>query len=148
MSEWIRIKISDFYKNAVGEMEYTYVSPEVYEALINTFRKEVHAEHMRDLRNMVKEGYVEGETEGLLMKEEILLEDMVIYRLDQEKLQQAIQTLTEVQKERLHMYFFEGLNYAQIAQKLHISEHSVRMSVKASLNKLKNILNSTIGFVI
>ena len=37
MPEWIRIKISDFYYNAVGESEYTYVSPEVYEALMNSF---------------------------------------------------------------------------------------------------------------
>ena len=30
MSEWIRIRIKDFYKDAVGETEYTYVSHEVY----------------------------------------------------------------------------------------------------------------------
>ena len=25
MSEWIRIRVKDFYKDAVGELEYTYV---------------------------------------------------------------------------------------------------------------------------
>ena len=33
MSEWIRIRVKDFYKDAVGELEYTYVTREVYEAL-------------------------------------------------------------------------------------------------------------------
>ena len=38
MSEWIRIRVKDFYKDAVGELEYTYVTREVYEALVDTFR--------------------------------------------------------------------------------------------------------------
>ena len=48
MSKCIKIRIKDFYKDAVGETEYTYVTEEVYEALVNTFRKETHAEEMRD----------------------------------------------------------------------------------------------------
>ena len=46
MSEWIRIRVKDFYKDAVGELEYTYVTREVYEALADTFRKEAHAQEM------------------------------------------------------------------------------------------------------
>lgn len=42
MSKCIKIRIKDFYKDAVGETEYTYVTEEVYEALVNTFRKETH----------------------------------------------------------------------------------------------------------
>lgn len=49
MSEWIRIRVKDFYKDAVGELEYTYVTREVYEALADTFRKEAHAQEMRDI---------------------------------------------------------------------------------------------------
>ena len=33
MSEWRKIRVKDFYKDAVGETEYAYVSKEVYEAL-------------------------------------------------------------------------------------------------------------------
>lgn len=64
MSEWIRIRVKDFYKDAVGELEYTYVTREVYEALVDTFRKEAHAQEMRDIRHTTKDGYTEGETEG------------------------------------------------------------------------------------
>ena len=66
MSEWIRIRVKDFYKDAVGELEYTYVTREVYEALVDTFRKEAHAQEMRDIRHTTKDGYTEGETEDLV----------------------------------------------------------------------------------
>ncbi len=106
MSEWIRIRIKDFYKNAVGEEEYAYVSKEVYEALADTFRREAHAEEMRDLRHTTADGYTEGETEDLMTEQGESLEDAVIRRMELETLQEAMQSLTQIQKERLHLYFF------------------------------------------
>ena len=105
MSKWIKIRIKDFYKDAIGETEYTYVNEEVYEALVNTFRKEAHAEEMRDLRHITAHGYVEGDTEDLIMDTGASLEDIVIRQIEIEILQKAMQSLTEVQKERLHLYF-------------------------------------------
>ena len=57
MSEWIRIRVKDFYKDTVGEIEYTYVTREIYEALTDTFRKEAHAQEMGDIRYTTREGY-------------------------------------------------------------------------------------------
>ena len=50
MSEWRKIRIQDYYKEAVGEEEYTYVTPEVYEILANTFRKEARFEEQNRRR--------------------------------------------------------------------------------------------------
>ncbi|MDE7204376.1 MAG: sigma-70 family RNA polymerase sigma factor, partial [Lachnospiraceae bacterium] len=108
MSEWIKIRIKDFYKDAVGGSEYTYVSHEVYEALADTFRKEAHAEEMRDLRHIMAGGYIEGETEEQIAEETQSLEDAVIRQMELETLQEAVQSLTGVQRDRLHLYFFEG----------------------------------------
>lgn len=124
MSEWIRIKIKDFYKDAVGETEFTYVSHEVYEALADTFRREAHAEEMRDLRHLTACGYIEGETEERIAEETESLEDMVIHQMELETLQGAAAPL-----------FFEGLTFRQIAEKTGISDMSVRESVEASLKK-------------
>ena len=104
--QWIRIRIKDFYKNAVGEEEYAYVSKEVYEALADTFRREAHAEEMRDLRHTTADGYTEGETEDLMTEQGESLEYAVIRRMELETLQEAMQSLTQIQKERLHLYFF------------------------------------------
>ena len=117
MSEWIRIRVKDFYKDAVGELEYTYVTREVYEALADTFRKEAHAQEMRDIRHTTKDGYTEGETEELVELTGESVEDTVIRQMEIETLQKAMQSLTPVQRERLHFYFFEGMTYRQIAAK-------------------------------
>jgi len=137
MSEWIRIRVKDFYKDAIGETEYTYVTKEVYEALTETFRKEAHAQEMRDLRHITKEGYTEGETEDLAFDSGESLEDMVIRQMEMETLQKAMQSLTEVQRERLHLYFFEGLTYRQIAEKKGIGEKNVRESITGAIKKIK-----------
>ena len=117
MSEWIRIRVKDFYKDAVGELEYTYVTREVYEALADTFRKEAHAQEMRDIRHTTKGGYTEGETEDLVKMTGESVEDTVLRQMEIETLQKAMQSLTPVQRERLHFYFFEGMTYRQIAAK-------------------------------
>lgn len=141
MSEWIRIRVKDFYKNAIGETEYTYVTKEVYEALTETFRKEAHAQEMRDLRHITKEGYTEGETEDLAFESGESLEDMVIRQMEMETLQKAMQSLTEVQRERLHLYFFEGLTYRQIAEKKGIGEKNVRESITGAIKKIKKFFD-------
>ena len=141
MSEWIRIRVKDFYKDAIGETEYTYVTKEVYEALTETFRKEAHAQEMRDLRHVTKEGYTEGETEDLAFDSRESLEDMVIRQMEMETLQKAMQSLTEVQRERLHLYFFEGLTYRQIAEKKGIGEKNVRESITGAIKKIKKFFD-------
>lgn len=141
MSEWIRIRVKDFYKDAIGETEYTYVTKEVYEALTETFRKEAHAQEMRDLRHITKEGYTEGETEDLAFDSGESLEDMVIRQMEMETLQKAMQSLTEVQRERLHLYFFEGLTYRQIAEKKGIGEKNVRESITGAIKKIKKFFD-------
>lgn len=137
MSEWIKIRVKDFYKDAIGETEYTYVTREVYEALANTFRKEAHAEEMRDLRHTTADGYVEGDTEDLMMDTGEPLEDMVIRQMELEVLQKAMQSLTEVQRERLHLYFFEGMTTREIAEKIGVSQNVVWKSIQGAVNNLK-----------
>ena len=141
MSEWIRIRVKDFYKDAIGETEYTYVTREVYEALTETFRKEAHAQQMRDLRHISKECYTEGATEELAFDSTESLEDMVIRQIELETLQKAMQSLTDAQKERLHLYFFEGLSTREIAQKQQTNQNAVWKSIQSSVKKLKNFLN-------
>lgn len=137
MSEWIRIRIKDYYKNTIGNTEDVYVSREVYEMLSNTYRKELHKQEMRDLRHRTKDGYTEGETEDLLMIYGKSLEEFIIRKMDLEILQNAMQSLTEVQRERLHLYFFEGLTTREIAEKYHTNQNAVWKSIQGAIKKLK-----------
>lgn len=141
MEELIKIRIRDYYINAVGNEEFAFVTVEVFEALSNMFRKEAHAEEMRDLRHMTKEGYDEGKTEDLVFEQEESLEDMIIRQMELEILQKAMQSLTEVQRERLHLYFFSGLTFRQIGEKLGVSDMSVRESIESALKKIKKFFD-------
>lgn len=78
MEGLIKIRLKDYYANAVGKDEFAYVTKVVFEALANIFRREEHAEEMRDLRHRTKVGYAEGETEELTFESGESLEDMVI----------------------------------------------------------------------
>ena len=114
MSEWRKIRIQDYYKEAVGEEEYTYVTPEVYEILANTFRKEAHAEESPES-----------------------LEDMVIRQMEIETLQKAMQTLSEIQRERLHLYFFEGMTTREIADRQGTNQNAVWKSIQSGVAVLR-----------
>ncbi len=68
------------------------------------------------------------------------VEDIVIRNLQHEKVHNAIGILPEVQKRRIKMYFFEGMTYEEIATRENCKHLAVVKPVKATLDKLKNIL--------
>ena len=68
------------------------------------------------------------------------VEDIVIRNLQNEKVHRAIDMLTEVQRRRVKMYFFDGMTYEEIAAKEKCKHPAVVKSVKAALEKLKNFL--------
>ena len=140
MSQRIRIRIQDFYSNAIGKEEYTYVTPEVYEALTQTFRKEAHAEEMRDIRHVIRDGYVEGDTEIILFECGESLEDIIIRQIEMETLRNAIQKLSDVQKARVQMYYFEGMNITEIAERQGVNVNAVWKSLQLAITQLKKIL--------
>lgn len=122
----------------MGEKEFVYVTREVYEALLHTFRREQHAQLMRDIRHLTLKGYVEGETEEFVNENELSLEDEVIRQMNLEILQKAIQSLTQEQKERLYLYFFKGKSVREIARIQGTNRSAVWNSIKKTLLQLRN----------
>ena len=122
----------------MGEKEFIYVTREVYEALLHTFRREQHAQLMRDIRHLTLKGYVEGETEDFLSENEMSLEDEVIHQMDLEILQKAIQSLSQEQKERLYLYFFKGKSVREIARVQGINRNAVWKSIQNTLLQLRS----------
>ena len=103
----------------------------------DTFRKEAHAQTMRDLRHMVKEGYEEGTTEDLMTDTNEILEEQIIKRMEKEVLHNAMQSLTEVQRERLHLYFFEELTIREIAKKQGVTRNAVWKSIQGMIAQIR-----------
>ena len=115
---------------------------EVYEALADTFRKEAHAQEMRDIRHTTKDGYTEGETEDLVELTGESVEDTVIRQMEIETPQKAMQSLTPVQRAAAFL-FFEGMTYRQIAAKEGVGEKNIRESINGAVKKIKNFLINT-----
>ena len=68
------------------------------------------------------------------------IEDAVIKKLEKERLHNAIEQLSEIQKRRLIKYYFEDKNYEEIAKEEGCSFQMVAKSVKAAIRNLKKIL--------
>lgn len=92
---------------------------------------------MRDLRHCAVMGYQERETEDLMIQTGESLEDMIIRQMELETLQKAMQSLSEVQRERLHLYFFEGKTLREIAELQGISRNAVWESIQVMLIRMK-----------
>ena len=72
--------------------------------------------------------------------ESISLESIVEEKIRNEKLKLAINKLTETQKRRIKLYYFEGLTQQEIAKKEKTSLRAVQYTLNSSLKKLKEIL--------
>lgn len=55
------------------------------------------------------------------------------------RLHKAIGKLTEVQRRRLRLYYFEGLTYSQIAKLEGVSHRAVIYSIEQALKQLKTL---------
>ena len=62
--------------------------------------------------------------------------DEAIHSLDQELLHTAIETLTEAQKRRIRLYYFEGMTYQQIADMEGCAKVTVYQSIDTARKKL------------
>lgn len=70
------------------------------------------------------------------------LEDEVMEKMESERLYRAIMELSEVQRRRLILYYFEGLTYEQIAQREGCTISPVKNSIDRALEKLEKILET------
>ena len=68
------------------------------------------------------------------------LEDIVLKKIQIEKLHNAMKQLPEIQKRRLEMYYFKDMTYEQIAKKEMCSKVAIKYSVTRAVENLKKYL--------
>ena len=68
------------------------------------------------------------------------VESVVSLKMEREKLHRAIQSLPEIQRRRLILYYFGEMTYEQIAQIEKCSYPAARRSVLSAIDNLKKIL--------
>ena len=68
------------------------------------------------------------------------VEDHVYHRIMYQELHKAIAQLPEIQRRRIHLYYFAGYTYEQIARMEGCSKRAVKFTVDTALKKLKEHL--------
>lgn len=68
------------------------------------------------------------------------VEDIVISKLENEKLQKAIQQLPENQKRRLRKYYFDGKTQQEIADEENVNIRAIQYTLQSALSNLKRLL--------
>ena len=76
------------------------------------------------------------------LNKEKLISDIVEQSIDFEKLWEAINKLSKIQRRRIIKYYFDGKTEYEIAKEEGVSQQSVHIGLKQSLSKLKEILKS------
>ncbi len=122
-----RVCVSENVFNAMDRFELDDVSE------LNEFSR--HIEHL----NIIENDFVLYKR--TLVKEK-LISDIVEQSIDFEKLWDAINRLSNIQKRRIIKYYFEDKNEYEIAKEEGVSQQSVHIGLKKSLSKLKEILKS------
>lgn len=122
-----RVNVSEDVFNAMDRFELDDVSE------LNEFSR--HIEHL----NIIENDFVLYKR---TLNKEKLISDIVEQFIDFEKLWDAINKLSDIQKRRIIKYYFEDKNEYEIAKEEGVSQQSVHIGLKKSLSKLKEILKS------
>ena len=124
------------YKTADGNEICVEVSTAVKELLEQSDRQ-IRSQGRQDRRYLAKEEYIDGLTDTTTVYPHEDFADLII-RMDRlNQLYTAIETLSEVQRRRLHLYYFVGLSYRQIAKIEGVNHKAIIQSVKQALYKLR-----------
>lgn len=127
------------FKDGQGAMNRYEITREVYEAFNSFELEDLSYLNVWD-RHIEQSDLWEPTLHERAVEAQESVEDIVIRNLQNEKVHRAIGMLPKVQKRRIKMYFFDGMTYEEIAAREKCKHPAVVKSVKAALDKLKNIL--------
>ena len=131
-------QVGIIYKLANGKQVCIDVSIEVKELLEQTDRQ-TSSQRRQDRRHLDYVGSIDG-LENVQMPPQEDIADIVNRMDDCKRLYAAIGKLPELQRRRLLLYFFEELNFRQIAELEGVGISAVVRSIKRGLDSLSKIL--------
>lgn len=132
--EQVEIGIRDFYPGSPNISEKAVVSFQLFELMARKFSLEEAAQLQKDYRHLEFDPISDNQPSG----ED--LESICCDRDEKHYLTYTFSTLSRTQWRRLYNYYYKHLTYRQIAKNEGVSERSVRESLQAARQKLKNIL--------
>ena len=122
------------------KLQIIEVSPEVFKVFDDSELSDLS--QMNEYDNHIEHAEI---CENTLYKRSViqdkLLEDIVEESIIFEELKEAINKLSEVQKRRIKLYYFENKTLEEIAKMEHTSHQAISKNIKLALKELKKYLN-------
>lgn len=129
------------FKDSKGKNQNIEISKELYD-IFDRFELDDLSE-MNEYDNHIEHSEVyDNNLNERAMYKPISVEEIVENNIINEEIKTAIDELSDVQKRRIKMYYFEGLTQQEIANKEGTSLRAVQYTLNSAINKLKKILKN------
>ena len=125
------------FENSEGKVVETEISEEIKNLMFGKFVRKERNLRRSDERHMEYSHLTELEFTTRALLQPLALEDDVMKNLEHEKLHQAIAQLSETQKRRVKLYYFEELTLEQIAEKEGCKKMAIKFSLDIGKEKIK-----------
>lgn len=122
-------------------MHKVEISEKIYKAF-DEFELEDVSQIHKYQRHIEHSEIYEDNLNARSIKTEISLEEQVENKIVREEIKKAIDSLSEIQRKRIKMYFFDGLTQQQIADLERTSLRAVQYTLNSAINNLKEILKN------
>lgn len=127
------------FKDGIGSLKIIEVSKEVYD-LMDRFELDDLSE-LNEYDNHIEHSEIYEESlYNRAMEKSNSIEDIIIQKSTFEDLRKAINQLSNIQKRRIKMYYFENFTLHEIAKIEHCHFTTVKESIESGIKKLKKIL--------
>ena len=127
------------FKDNKKQLQTVEVSKDIFEAF-NKFELE-DISQMHVYERHIEHSYIYEETlEHRSIKKSISIEEEIQDKLLLEDIYNAINNLSEIQKRRIKMYFFENKTVEEIAKIEGTTHQAISKNIRASINEIKKNL--------
>ena len=129
------------FKDNRENLNVVEISASVYKAMDKFELEDISQMHKFE-RHIEHSELYEGTLNERAVDKPISLEDVVENTIINEEIRKAIDSLSEIQKRRIKLYYFEGLTQQEIANKEGASLRAVQYTLNSAMNELKKILKN------
>lgn len=129
------------FKNNKGNLNAVEISVDIYKAMDKFELEDISQMHQFE-RHIEHSELFEGTLNERAVDKPLALEDIVENTIINEELRKAIDSLSEIQKRRIKLYYFDGLTQQEIANREGTSLRAVQYTLNSAMNELKKILKN------
>ena len=128
------------FKDITNNIQIVEVSEEVYKIFDKSELEDISQMHEYE-RHIEHSELTDITLNRRAKNKSITIEEEIENKIVIEQIKNAFNILTETQKRRIKLYYFEELNFKQIAFIEKCDESSVRESIYKGIEKIKKFLN-------